>query len=176
MAHLAPFANLPVAQRKLLVGCNESGRIQRRARLSQRPGEVVAVVVEVDVGVLRGIKAAPFAVAQGRLQPAHDFFHGAQKILAPQVLVAVQVVAQQFGIVVEHLLEVRNRPALVAIAVKAAGQLVVHSAPRHFFERSGEGLARNLVAATDGDLQQQFERRRVGKLRLRAEAAVPRIE
>ena len=89
----------------------------------------------------------------------------------------MQVVAQQLGVVVEHLLEVRNVPALIdAIAVKAAGQLVVHSAPRHFFERGGEGLASRFMAAVHRYFQQQVERRGVGKLGLRAEAAIARVE
>jgi len=70
------------------------------------------------------------------------------KILADKTLKAVQVVAQQFGVVVEHLLEVRHHPALVdAVTVETAGQLVVDAAPRHLIQSCREGLASRLVVA-----------------------------
>ena len=59
-----------------------------------------------------------------------------EKILAHKTLVAVHVVPQQLRVVVNHLLEVRHHPALVhAIAMEAAGELIVDAAVRHLFER-----------------------------------------
>ncbi len=140
VAHIAQFADVPIAQGEADVVWGKIGREQRHARLGQRPGEVVAVVVEVDVGVLRGIEAALLAVAHGGQQPGGDLFGDAAKILAAQALKAVQVVAQQLGVVVEHLLEVRNAPALVhAVAMKAAGELVVDAAAGHVLEGGAEG-------------------------------------
>ena len=89
----------------------------------------------------------------------------------------MHVIAQQLRVVVEHLLEVRNDPALVdAIAMEAAGELVIDAAARHLFERHGEGLTGVRIAAVDGELQQKIERGGMGKLGLRPEAAVARIE
>ena len=89
----------------------------------------------------------------------------------------MHVIAQQLRIVVEHLLEVRHHPALVhAVAMKAAGKLIVDAAARHLFQRHREGFARLRVAAVHRQLQQQIERRRMRKLGLRAESAVARIE
>ena len=89
----------------------------------------------------------------------------------------MHVIAQQFGVVVEHLLEVRNHPALIhAVAVKAPGKLVVDAAARHLFKRRREGIPRLLVVAAHRHLQQQVQRRRVRKLRLRTEAAIARVK
>ena len=54
--------------------------------------------------------------------------------------------------------------------------VIVDAASRHLFERRRESLVRHRVAAVHGYLQQQIERRRMRKLRLRAESAVARIE
>ena len=67
---------------------------------------------------------------------------GLPEILAHEALEAVHVIAQQLGVVVEHLLEMRNDPALVdAVAMESAGELVVDAAARHLLERDGECLA-----------------------------------
>ena len=90
----------------------------------------------------------------------------------------MHVIAQQLGIVVEHLLKVRHHPALIhAVAMKPSGKLVVNAAARHLFERRTQNASpAMLVVAVHGHLQQQVERRRMGKLGLRAEPAVARIE
>ena len=109
----------------------------------------------------------------------HNLARGFEKVLAHKALAleAVDVVAQKLRIVVEHLLEVRNNPALVdAVAMKASRELIVDAAARHFFERREEGFAGGLVVAAHGHLEQQVERRRMRKLGLRTEASVARIE
>jgi hypothetical protein len=74
-----------------------------------------------------------------------------QKILADKTLEAVHVVAQQLGVVVEHLLEVRNHPALVhAVAVKAAGQLVVDAAARHLLSVTAKATRASPLSAVHG--------------------------
>ena len=55
----------------------------------------------------------------------------------------MHVVAQQFGVVVEHFFEVRHHPALVdTVAMEPAGQLIVNAASRHLFECRCERLPR----------------------------------
>ena len=106
-----------------------------------------------------------------------DFLRGAQKILANEALKAVHVIAQQLGVVVEHLLEVRNDPALVhAVAMESAGELVVDAAARHLFQGGDERVPRLLVVAIHRDFEQQVEGRGMRKLGLRTEAAVAGIE
>ena len=79
----------------------------------------------------------------------------------------MQIVAQQLGIVVEHLLEVGNAPVLIdAVAVEAPGELVVDAASRHLFQCESECLAGLLVTAVHGHFQQQIQCGRMGKLGL----------
>jgi hypothetical protein len=80
-------------------------------------------------------------VAHRRFQPAYDLRGCPAEVLAAQALRAVQIVAQQLGVVVEHLLEVRHAPALIdAVTMKAAGQLVVDATLSHLFQGCCEGL------------------------------------
>ena len=138
VVHVAEFADVPVQRWRRRV----FGGVQDGAGLVQRPGKVIAVVVEVDVGILRGVEAAALAVGHDGIEPGDDLARCLAEVFADEALKAVHVIAQQFGVVVEHLLEVRNDPALVdAVAMEAAGELVVDAAARHFLKRDGEGLA-----------------------------------
>ena len=70
-----------------------------------------------------------------------DFARHVGEELGAGGLIGVHVVLQQLGVVVGHLFEVRHDPALVhRIAMKSAGQLVVHAAAGHLFERGDEDL------------------------------------
>ena len=172
VVHIPQLANIPIDRSEI-----QLGRVEHGARLVQGPGKVVAVVVEADVGVLRGVKAAALTIGHGRVQPADDLLRRRSKILADKALEAVRVSAQHLGVVVEHLLEVGNHPALIhAVAMKSARQLVVDAAAGHLFQSGDEGVAGLIVVAAHGHFQQQVQRPRVGKLGLRAEAAVARIE
>ena len=127
-------------------GHGEFVRAQHGARLFQRPGEVAAVVVQIDVGVLRAVVAAALAVAQPLAQPAQNVARHIGKERIARGLPGVHVVLQQLGVVIGHLLEVRHAPALIhRVAMEAAGKLVVHSAARHLFQRGDDHLAHQLL-------------------------------
>ena len=89
----------------------------------------------------------------------------------------MHVILQQLGIVIQHLLEVRHHPALIdGVAMKPAAQLVVHSAPGHLLERHRGRLAAAHCPRPSRHIQQQINRRRMGKLGLRAKPSVMAIE
>ena len=92
-------------------------------------------------------------------------------------MVGVGVVLEQAGVVVEHLFEVGNDPALVdGIAMESAGELVVDTSVGHLFEGDDGGLLRGFVAGADSGVDEQIDRRGMGKFGLRSEAAVVRVE
>ena len=70
----------------------------------------------------------------------------------------MQVHAQQQGVVVEHLLEMRHDPGVVnGVASKAARQLVIHAPARHRFQ-SLLGHQKGLGASgSRGFAQQELE-------------------
>ena len=104
-------------------------------RFVQSPGEVVAIIVQREVGVLGCIESAAFAVAQPLVHPAHDVAGDAGKLRLAEGLVCVHVVLQQFAVVVRHLLEVGDDPVFVhGVTVKAAREMVVNAALRHLVE------------------------------------------
>jgi hypothetical protein len=89
--------------------------------------------------------------------------------------VAVQVRRGEQGVVVEHLLEVRDQPALVdGVAREPAGQHVVHAAGRHPVKRAGGDLEGTGDAAVMGT-QQELDGAGGRKLRRAAEAAPLRV-
>ena len=84
----------------------------------------------------------------------------------------VQIDPQQQRVVVEHLLEVRHPPEPVdAVAGEAAGQLVVHAAPRHRLARPGDEVEGLLRPRTRGVAQQELQHHRRRELRAVAESA-----
>ncbi len=99
--------------------------------------------------------------------------HDLAVALAPGDDPGVQVRRGEDRVVVEHLLEVRDEPAVVhGIAVKAAADDVVEAARRHAVERRRDHRERLLVAAPEEEL----ERRRGGELGGTPEAAECRLE
>ena len=107
------------------------------AKFVERPGEIVAVVVERIVGVLAGVKAALALVGERFVDPVDDAFGGFAQERIQRDLPAVQIISQQLRIVVRHFLEVRNEPSFVhRVAMEAAGELIVDAAARHFVERA----------------------------------------
>ena len=163
----------------VVVQLDRSGffRSQHCADFAERPGEVVAVVVEGIVGILAGIKTATLLVRENFVHPGDDAFGGFPQERIARNAPGVQVVSQQLGIVVGHFLEVRDEPALVdRIAMEAAGELIVNTAPSHFFEcgfRYGEQM---LFAGFLIAFEEQIDGGGVGELRRGAEAAVFNIE
>ncbi len=148
-----------------------------RAHFVQRPGKIIAVVVERLVGVLARVEAAAQLVREHRVRPIDDAFgYFAKKRLARD-LVAVQKIVQQFRIVVRHFLEMRHAPALVhRIAMEPAGHLVIHAAGAHFLERERGHFQHPRAAACLVAFEQQIERRRMRKFRRAAKSSVARIE
>ena len=89
----------------------------------------------------------------------------------------MHIIPQQFRVVVKYLLEVRNHPALIhRVSMKSAGKLVVNPTARHLLKRHDKRLASLLVVAVHGQFQQQVERRRMRKLRLRSESAIALVK
>src|SRR5208283_6038460 len=92
-------------------------------------------------------------------------------------LIGVNIILQEFGVVVAHLLEVRHDPAFVdGIAVKSARQLVVDAAAGHLFERCYKYMAELFVAGTRILVDQQIKRSGMRELGRASEAAILRIE
>ena len=190
--HLADFVDVIVQGRHFGLLLRQHG-----AGFFERPGEVIAVVVHGDVGILRREEAAALAIAEPLVHPANDVAgHAGEEFLAGG-LIAVHVILQQFGIVVAHLLEVRHHPALVhRIAVKPTRQLVVHAAVSHVLKRGDDEVAQLTVgvgrvhvgtaalgrpaerssAGSRIPLNQQIQRRRMRKLRRLPESSMLRIK
>jgi AcrR family transcriptional regulator len=88
----------------------------------------------------------------------------------------VRVRAGEQGVVVEHLLEVRDHPLPVdAVAGEAAGQLVVDPAAGHRLAGVADHLEGALGARAGVVPQQELQHHRRRELRCAAEAAVRRV-
>ncbi len=89
----------------------------------------------------------------------------------------MEVRGNEQRVVVEHLLEVRDEPALVdRVAVEAAAEEVVHPAECHPVQRRRRQLQRLVVAGTRVQAQQELDRGGLRELR-RAPPATPlRVE
>ena len=150
--------------------------VERGVQFVQRPGEVIAVVVKVDVRVLAGVKAG-LGMRQHVFKEAENSQGDFAKEFVAGNLIGAQVISQQAGVVVRHLLEVGHNPALVhRVAMKAAADLVVDAAPPHVFERGGNHVQRPLLAGLEINLEEQIDGGGMGKFGGAAEAAVLRIE
>ena len=158
---------------------NDAGLLghQRGANFVECPCEVISVVIERLIRVLTGVKTSARLIGKHGIGPIdNSFSHFAQKRIARD-LIAVQKILQQLRIVVGHFFEVRDAPAFVhRIAVKAAGDLVVHAAGAHFFQRRCGHFQQSRAAAGLMPLQQQVERRWMRKFRRTSKASVARVE
>ena len=97
--------------------------------------------------------------------------------LTPEGRRGVRIDAQQLGVVVRHLLEMRHDPLRIdAVAVEAAAELVVDAARRHSVERAEDHGAHGLARRIGPALEQECDGRRVRELRLRSEPAVDLVE
>ena len=111
-------------------------------RLSARPGEVISIIIERHVGILRAVEAALLMVVS---QPSIHAMISRTTVLKTgyESLACMDIVPQQPGIVVQHLFEMRHHPALIdGIAMEAAAQLVVDAALRHLRQRHRRHFAR----------------------------------
>jgi hypothetical protein len=146
-------------------------------RFGNRPCEVVSIIIHGVIGILRGIEAAMGAVAQPFVHPADDVGGYIGEKLRAGGLIAVHVILQQFRVVVGHLLEVGNDPAFVdGITMKAAGQVIVNAATRHFLQCGDEDVAQAFVAGTHITVDEEIENCRVRKFGCVAKAAVVGVE
>ena len=115
--------------RELLLGEDRGG-------FFERPGEVVAIVVQADVGVLAG-SISPFRVRQHLADPAYYSAGHLGVLLGTERRMGIEIGSEQLRIVVTHLLEVGDDPLRIdTVAVKSAAELVVDPAPRHTLEGS----------------------------------------
>ncbi len=92
-------------------------------------------------------------------------------------LVARKERTRDFGVVIEHLLEVWHRPVRVdAVAMEAAADVVIEAARRHRLERFLEHVAILVVPRSVVRTREHLQSRRLWELRpAGAKAAVPAI-
>ena len=134
------------------------------AHLVERPHRELALDA-LGVGVERGGEGA-LLLAQLGERPVERLAADALEQRLAGDLPGVQVGAREQGVVVEHLLEVRDEPEAVdGVAGEAAADLVVHAAARHPAQR----VQRHLALAAP---EQELDRRGGRELRRRAEPAV----
>ncbi len=89
----------------------------------------------------------------------------------------MDVILQELGIVVGHLLEMGNNPVFVhGVAMEAAGKLVVDAALRHLLEGDDGNVQQMLVAGFDVALHHEVECAGMRKLGRSAEAAMIGVE
>ena len=111
------------------------------------------------------------------VEPANDLLRRLKELRSHHALKSMHVVAQQFGIVVKHFLEMRNYPSLIyAVTMEAAGKLVVRASASHLVQRHHKCLAGQIVIAAHCHFKQKIESRWMRKLGLRSKAAISRIE
>jgi len=152
-------------QRRALLGTED--RIQLR-RCPQVEATLVALRVGVEAGVEATFWRRHFALHEGK----RLLNHPRKRRLLGQ-LPAIEIGARQQGVVIKHLLEVGNEPALVdTVAVKTATQLVVDATGGHRAQRVGRHLERGRLAGPDMIAQQKLEQHRLRKFGCAAEAAV----
>ena len=89
----------------------------------------------------------------------------------------VQVDPRELGVVVEHLLEVRDQPVRVGrVAMEAAAQLVAQAAVGHRLERASCEEERPRISGREVVAEQEFDGHRLRELRGAAPAAVRPVE
>ncbi len=89
----------------------------------------------------------------------------------------MRVHARELGVVVEHLLEVRDEPGGVRrVAVESAPELVVDPARRHRREAAEGHVERLCVARRRVAAEEELDGHRLGELRRAAPAAVVAVE
>ena len=146
-----------------------------RANLIGGP-DVEAPLLALAVGIERGGQAAVI----GPKLPQHevDGRHRDRRVaLGAGGPVRLEVGVRQLRVVVQHLLEVRDQPALVgAVAGEAAAELVVDAAVGHAVQRAGHHGQQAGIAGAAPDAQQELQRHRRRELRRAAEAAVHGVE
>ena len=85
--HLASFLDIEMQRGHL-----ELFVVQDRLSFPQGPSEVVAIVIEIDVGILRGVEAAVLAIAEPLVHPADNVAGHVRVELITEDLVRVDVI------------------------------------------------------------------------------------
>ena len=85
-----------------------------------------------------------------------DYFERNPRVFRlDEALKAVDVILQKLGIVIGHLFEVRNNPAIIdGVTMEPSGKMVIHSAARHFVERQPGHVMRSLICGASGVIEQ----------------------
>ncbi len=164
---------LPVALR---LGAEPAGHqlASHLRQLLERPHEELALHA-LGVGVLRGEEPA-VSMAQVAQQVGGRPAHHLAVPLGAGDLPRPRVQADELRVVVEHLLEMRDQPAMIRrVAVEAAAELVEDPAGRHPVQRELHHLQR-LRPAPKVAAQQELQGHRLRELGRRGEAAPPGIE
>ncbi len=176
---LRDVLTLEVALVRKAVGLGERESLvaQNGGHFRGRPHVGRAFVV-IRVGVQRG-REQPVGRAHLAEEPADRLFADVDVERVAVTGPGLGVGAEQLGVVVEHLLEVRHRPVAVhAVAMEAAADLVEEPAAGHGAERDGQdGVDARREGAVRFDrggaaqTEQEVKRVRGGELRCGAEAA-----
>ena len=146
-----------------------------RLDLACRPDVELAFLV-LAVGVEARTERT-FGRSHFRQRPRHDVARGVGKQRVARCTPGVRIQRQQGGVVVEHFLEVRDRPfGIDAVAADAAGELVMDAAFRHSGKRHAHDLERPRVVRRSISTQAEIEIGRVRKLGRLAKAAMHRVE
>ncbi len=151
------------------------GRIQNRPDFIRRP-DVELALFAFAIGILGGMERAVVGghFAQDVIQRRAD---GAGKIGPTCDAVSVEIEAGELGIVVEHLLEMRNKPDFVdRVSVEPTADLVVNSTFGHLLKGQTDHLSRLVIAQQVVCPKQKLEDRTLGELRGSTEAAIDRIK
>src|SRR5207253_10551503 len=98
------------------------------------------------------------AVGKHGIYPAENADGGFAEQWIARDGIAVQIVSQQLGIVVGHLLEMGHQPALIdRISMETAAELIVNAAAGHFFEQIGRASCRERVLMAVASVHQKKE-------------------
>ena len=162
--------DVPVAADQVHVG-----RIDDRGDLGGRPDEELALLaLAVGVG---GRVEAPVGVPHLPQQVVERLLHDAAVPRIAGGLEQLEVEPRDLGVVVEHLLEVRDQPARVdRVAMKPAADLVVDASVGHAAAGEHDRIEKVLALRHTPLPEEELEGAGVGKLGSAAEATVQGVD
>ena len=170
------------ARRDPVVGSEDPGPIlsQSRFQLGWSPGEEQALFSVAcrrgAVGIGRGVKAA-LGCAHVAVRVSQNLPRDPGVILRPCDLITLQVGQREQCVVVEHLLEVGNEPAVIRrVPVEASAYLVVHPSRRHLVQGQSRHAQESFIPRPAVVPQQEPNREVAWKLGAPCEAAVRGVE
>jgi hypothetical protein len=167
---VAPLRHVPVARREVRLL-----RVEDGFQILGRP-DVELAFHALRVGVFGGVEAALLArhVAQDIVE---GLLGDAAVEVVPGGLVRLQVEAGEEGVIVEHLLEVRDEPVGVhGVAGETAAQLVVDAAVGHLPERQLHAVEGGAVASAVMVAEQDLQVHGLGEFGGRPEPAEAAVQ